>query len=64
LIYNDFRFPLLIDRQQNTAHLASPGGREIDRKAFVRHLRQVVSEAPIPWTFNKSALLDMLREAK
>jgi hypothetical protein len=64
LIYNDFRFPLLIDRQQNTAHLASPCEREINRKVFVRHLREVVSEVPIPWTFNKSALLDMLREAK
>jgi leucyl/phenylalanyl-tRNA--protein transferase len=64
LIYNDFRFPLLIDRQQNTAHLASPGGWEIDRKVFVRHLREVVSEAPVSWTFNKSALLDTLREAK
>jgi leucyl/phenylalanyl-tRNA--protein transferase len=52
----------MIDCQQNTAHLASLGGREIDRKAFVRHLREVVSEAPIPWTFNKTALLDTLRE--
>jgi leucyl/phenylalanyl-tRNA---protein transferase len=51
----------MIDCQQNTSHLASLGGREIPRKAFLRHLRSAVGEPSIPWRFDKSALLDTLQ---
>ena len=43
----------MIDCQQNTSHLASLGGREIARKAFVAHVRRAVAEPPIPWQFDK-----------
>ncbi|QSN60224.1 MULTISPECIES: leucyl/phenylalanyl-tRNA--protein transferase [unclassified Caballeronia] len=49
----------MIDCQQNTSHLASLGGREIPRRAFVAHLRRAVAEAPIPWRFDKSVLIDL-----
>ena len=52
---------MLIDCQQNTSHLASLDGREISRKAFVRHLRGAVGESPVPWQFDKYALLETLR---
>ncbi|KVG65794.1 hypothetical protein WS80_12045 [Burkholderia pseudomultivorans] len=42
--------------QQNTSHLASLGGREIARKAFVAHVRRAVAEPPIPWQFDKRVL--------
>jgi leucyl/phenylalanyl-tRNA--protein transferase len=50
----------MIDCQQNTSHLASLGGREIARRAFVTHLRGAVAQPPIPWHFDKTALLDVL----
>ncbi|WP_277187922.1 leucyl/phenylalanyl-tRNA--protein transferase [Caballeronia sp. BR00000012568055] len=50
----------MIDCQQNTSHLASLGGQEIPRRAFVAHLKQSVGLPPIPWAFDKSALLDVL----
>jgi leucyl/phenylalanyl-tRNA--protein transferase len=50
----------MIDCQQNTSHLASLGGREIARRAFVAHLRQAVREPAIDWRFDKSVLLDVL----
>jgi leucyl/phenylalanyl-tRNA---protein transferase len=50
----------MIDCQQNTSHLASLGGREIPRKAFVTHLRRAVGEPSIGWRFDKTALLDVL----
>ncbi len=46
----------MIDCQQNTSHLASLGGREIARKAFVAHVRSAVAEPPIPWQFDKRVL--------
>jgi Leu/Phe-tRNA-protein transferase len=61
LIYKDFRTLVLIDCQQNTSHLASLGGREISRKVFVRHLRGAVGQPPVPWQFDKYALLETLR---
>ena len=61
LINNDLGIPMLIDCQQNTSHLASLGGREIPRKVFVRHLRGAVGEPPIPWQFDKYALLETLQ---
>jgi leucyl/phenylalanyl-tRNA---protein transferase len=36
----------LIDCQQNTAHLASLGAREIPRKAFAQHLRDSIQYPP------------------
>ncbi|KVG33951.1 hypothetical protein WJ30_07780 [Burkholderia diffusa] len=42
--------------RQNTSHLASLGGREIARKAFVAHVRRAVAEPPIPWQFDKRVL--------
>jgi leucyl/phenylalanyl-tRNA--protein transferase len=46
----------LIDCQQNTAHLASFGAREISRLAFCAHLAQTL-EAPASslWTYDESA---------
>ncbi|ACC70844.1 leucyl/phenylalanyl-tRNA--protein transferase [Paraburkholderia phymatum] len=54
----------MIDCQQNTSHLASLGGREIARKAFVAHVRAAVDSAPIPWSFDKSVLRDLLAPAQ
>nr|WKF56229.1 Leucyl/phenylalanyl-tRNA--protein transferase [Paraburkholderia busanensis] len=53
----------LIDCQQNTSHLASLGGREIARKAFVAHVRATVGAPPIPWGFDKEVLGELLRKA-
>ncbi|MGN6650822.1 leucyl/phenylalanyl-tRNA--protein transferase [Trinickia sp.] len=53
----------MIDCQQNTPHLASLGGREIARKTFVAHVRSAVAAAPIPWHFDKAALLEVLPHA-
>jgi leucyl/phenylalanyl-tRNA--protein transferase len=50
----------MIDCQQNTSHLASLGGREIARRAFVAHLRRATAEPAIGWRFDKSVLLDVL----
>ena len=50
----------LIDCQQNTAHLASLGGHEIGRKAFVAHVRATVDAARIPWRFDKEVLADLV----
>lgn len=50
----------MIDCQQNTSHLASLGAREIARKTFISHLRRSVDETPLPWRFDKSALLDVV----
>jgi leucyl/phenylalanyl-tRNA---protein transferase len=46
----------LIDCQQNTAHLASFGAREITRDAFEAHLARVLGAAlPGDWTYDESA---------
>jgi len=60
LIYKDFFTLALIDCQQNTSHLASLGGREIARKAFIAHVRAAVEAPPIPWRFDKEVLSDLL----
>ncbi len=49
----------MIDCQQNTSHLASLGGREIARKAFIAHVRHAVGDATLPWRFDKSVLADL-----
>ncbi|WP_323118106.1 leucyl/phenylalanyl-tRNA--protein transferase [Burkholderia alba] len=53
----------MIDCQQNTSHLASLGGREIARKAFIAHVRRAVAEPTIPWRFDKGALAGLLGHA-
>jgi leucyl/phenylalanyl-tRNA--protein transferase len=53
----------MIDCQQNTSHLASLGGREIARKAFIAHVRASVDAPSIPWGFDKTALLEVLARA-
>ena len=53
----------MIDCQQNTSHLASLGGREIARKTFLAHVHSTVGAPPIPWQFDKSALIDLLPES-
>lgn len=53
----------MIDCQQNTAHLASLGGREIGRRDFVAHVRRAAAEAPIPWRFDKHALARLTETA-
>jgi leucyl/phenylalanyl-tRNA--protein transferase len=46
----------LIDCQQNTAHLASLGAREITRAAFEAHLAHACDEVlPLEWTYDESA---------
>ncbi len=50
----------MLDCQQNTPHLASLGGREIPRHLFMTHLSQAVAAPPIPWQFDKTALLDVM----
>ncbi|OXJ16583.1 leucyl/phenylalanyl-tRNA--protein transferase [Burkholderia sp. HI2500] len=54
----------MIDCQQNTSHLASLGGREIARKAFVAHVRSAVAEPPIPWQFDKRVLAALTGHAE
>ena len=39
----------LIDCQQDTAHLASLGGRTIAREVFLEHVRRAVAEPGLPW---------------
>jgi leucyl/phenylalanyl-tRNA---protein transferase len=46
----------MIDCQQNTAHLASLGGREIARRAFLDQVQQAVAKPAIEWHFDKSVL--------
>ncbi|MCC8391242.1 leucyl/phenylalanyl-tRNA--protein transferase [Paraburkholderia sp. MMS20-SJTR3] len=53
----------MIDCQQNTSHLASLGGREIARKAFVAHVRAAVGAPAIPWRFDKTVLLELVTRA-
>ncbi|HEY2019671.1 leucyl/phenylalanyl-tRNA--protein transferase [Paraburkholderia sp.] len=53
----------MIDCQQNTSHLASLGGREIARKAFVAHVRASVGAPAIDWRFDKTALLELIARA-
>ncbi|MFL9907038.1 leucyl/phenylalanyl-tRNA--protein transferase [Paraburkholderia sp. RL17-337-BIB-A] len=53
----------MIDCQQNTSHLASLGGREIARKAFIAHVRASVDAPPVPWRFDKTVLLDVVAPA-
>jgi leucyl/phenylalanyl-tRNA---protein transferase len=43
----------LIDCQQNTAHLASLGAREVPRRDFLAHVRRVLGAPGISdWTYD------------
>ncbi|WP_153100468.1 leucyl/phenylalanyl-tRNA--protein transferase [Paraburkholderia hayleyella] len=53
----------VIDCQQNTAHLASLGAREITRQAFIAHVQASVDTEPVPWRFDKTILLDVISSA-
>lgn len=46
----------MIDCQQSTAHLASLGGREISRRAFLDHVGQASASAAPIWRFDKQIL--------
>jgi len=50
----------LVDCQQNTGHLASLGGREIPREAFLHHLHGAVAQPPVTdWTYDESAWIHL-----
>lgn len=51
----------LIDCQQNTEHLASLGGREIGREAFLQHTRRAIAQQPdADWTYDELAWQHLL----
>jgi leucyl/phenylalanyl-tRNA--protein transferase len=50
----------LIDCQQRTSHLASLGGRPIERTAFLSHVAAAVDQAPIDWYRYAQAPLNLL----
>ncbi len=50
----------MIDCQQNTAHLASLGGHEITRQAFLAHVHAAVVQPSIPWRLNKTVLARLI----
>jgi len=41
----------LIDCQQNTAHLASLGAREIEREVFLTHVARARTQPVMDWRF-------------
>ena len=41
-----------IDCQQNTAHLASLGAREVPRSLFVAHVREAIQRPTLQWEFD------------
>jgi leucyl/phenylalanyl-tRNA--protein transferase len=42
----------MIDCQQNTAHLASLGAREVPRKVFLEHIGYAQLEPSVKWCFS------------
>lgn len=46
----------MIDCQQNTAHLASLGAREVSRRTFITHMHAAIRHSSIPWQFDKRVL--------
>lgn len=51
---------LVIDCQQHTAHLASLGGREIDRPAFESHVRELSAQDALPWALDPPSKSDLM----
>ena len=47
-----------VDCQMSTRHLSSLGAREISRATFLRHVRALVRQAPVPspWRFDSDLL--------
>jgi leucyl/phenylalanyl-tRNA--protein transferase len=52
----------VIDCQQNTAHLASMGGREITRSEFCAHVERSTGQPPIDWDGYRGMRLNRLLE--
>jgi len=52
----------LIDCQQNTAHLASLGARELPRARFVAHVAQARQLPPVDWRFEPVYWSELLPE--
>ncbi len=54
----------MIDCQQNTAHLASMGGREIDRKLFIAKVTELTHQPQMAWPSGALTVADpaLLRE--
>ncbi|HEX7155698.1 MAG TPA: leucyl/phenylalanyl-tRNA--protein transferase [Burkholderiaceae bacterium] len=52
----------VIDCQQNTAHLASMGGREIARSEFCAHVAGSIGQPPIDWHRYRGMRLNRLLE--
>jgi leucyl/phenylalanyl-tRNA--protein transferase len=50
-----------IDCQMSTRHLSSLGAREVSRATFLRHLRSLVRQPPVPspWRFDPDLLVTM-----
>ncbi|WP_338862098.1 leucyl/phenylalanyl-tRNA--protein transferase [Mycetohabitans rhizoxinica] len=46
----------MVDCQQNTAHLASLGARDVSRRTFIAHMRAAIRHSSIPWQFDKHVL--------
>jgi leucyl/phenylalanyl-tRNA---protein transferase len=51
----------MIDCQMTTEHLASFGAREVPRETFLRDVRRLVKEAPVPSPWNADADLSPAR---
>jgi leucyl/phenylalanyl-tRNA--protein transferase len=52
----------LVDCQQNTAHLASLGAREMPRVDFLRLTRSALKHAPVSWNFSPLYWREILGE--
>ena len=50
---------LVIDCQQHNAHLASLGGREIDRSVFESHVRELSVQNALPWALDPPSKNDL-----
>jgi leucyl/phenylalanyl-tRNA--protein transferase len=50
---------LVIDCQQRTAHLASLGGKEIDRPVFESYVCDLRAQAPLPWKLDPPSKSDL-----
>jgi leucyl/phenylalanyl-tRNA---protein transferase len=48
----------MIDCQQNTAHLASMGGQEIDRKRFIAKVTELTRQPQLAWSGGALTLAD------
>ncbi len=49
----------MIDCQQRTDHLASLGGREIERPVFENHVRELIAGPALPWAVDAPCKQDL-----